>query len=47
MDIKVMQWRKTERERLVGERLAIPSDIRKRHAEQIVALKNSSAMPTG
>jgi 5,10-methenyltetrahydrofolate synthetase len=33
----VMRWRKAERERLIKERLAIPSAIRRRHAEQIAA----------
>lgn len=31
----VMRWRKVERERLIKERLAIPSDTRRRHAERI------------
>ena len=34
---EVMQWRKAERQRLIADRLAIPSDIRRRHADQIVA----------
>jgi 5,10-methenyltetrahydrofolate synthetase len=33
----VMRWRKAERERLIKERLAIPSTVRRRHAEQIAA----------
>jgi 5-formyltetrahydrofolate cyclo-ligase len=31
----VMRWRKVERERLIKERLALPSDTRRRHAERI------------
>ena len=34
---EVMQWRKAERQRLIAGRLAIPSDIRRRHADQIAA----------
>lgn len=33
----VMRWRKAERERLIKERLAIPSDVRRRQDEQIAA----------
>ena len=32
---EVMQWRKAERQRLIGERLAMNSDVRRRHAEHI------------
>jgi 5-formyltetrahydrofolate cyclo-ligase len=32
---EVMRWRKGERERLIKERLAIPSGIRRQHGEQI------------
>ena len=32
-----MQWRKAGRQRLIAGRLAIPSDIRRRHADQIAA----------
>jgi 5-formyltetrahydrofolate cyclo-ligase len=34
---QVMRWRKVERERLIKERLAIPSDVRRRHGERIAA----------
>ena len=34
---EVMQWRKAERQRLIGERLAMSSDLRRRHADQIGA----------
>jgi 5-formyltetrahydrofolate cyclo-ligase len=34
---EIMQWRKAERQRLVAERLAIDSDIRRRYADQIAA----------
>jgi 5-formyltetrahydrofolate cyclo-ligase len=34
---EVMQWRKAERQRLIGERLAIDGDARRRRAEQIAA----------
>ena len=30
-----MQWRKAERQRLIAERLAMDSDVRRRYAEQI------------
>lgn len=33
----VMRWRKAERERLIKQRLAIPSQVRHRHAERIAA----------
>ena len=32
---EVMQWRKAERQRLIGERLAINSDVRRLHDKQI------------
>jgi hypothetical protein len=31
-----MRWRKAERAKLIGKRLAIPSDIRRHHADQII-----------
>jgi 5-formyltetrahydrofolate cyclo-ligase len=34
---EIMQWRKAERQRLIAERLAIHSDIRRCHADQIAA----------
>jgi 5-formyltetrahydrofolate cyclo-ligase len=34
---EVMQWRKAERQRLIAERLAMNSDVRRRHADQIAA----------
>jgi 5,10-methenyltetrahydrofolate synthetase len=34
---EVIQWRKAERQRLIAERLAIPSDIRRHHADHITA----------
>jgi hypothetical protein len=34
---EVMQWRKAERQRLIGERLAINGDVRRRCADQIAA----------
>ncbi|RPI35979.1 MAG: 5-formyltetrahydrofolate cyclo-ligase [Hyphomicrobiaceae bacterium] len=34
---EVMRWRKVERKKLIGERLATPSDTRRRHADKIVA----------
>ena len=34
---EVMQWRKAERQRLIGKRLAMNSDVRRRHTEQIAA----------
>jgi 5-formyltetrahydrofolate cyclo-ligase len=34
---EVMQWRKAERQRLIGERLAIPGDIRRHQTDQIAA----------
>jgi len=34
---EVMQWRKAERQTLIGERLAMNGDERRRHANQIVA----------
>ena len=37
MDAEVMQWRKAERRRLVKERLAMNSEVRRRHADQIAA----------
>ena len=33
----VIQWRKAERQRLIADPLAIPSDVRRRYAEQIAA----------
>ena len=33
----VIQWRKAEHQRLIAERLAIPGDIRTRHADKIAA----------
>jgi 5,10-methenyltetrahydrofolate synthetase len=33
----VLRWRKAERERLLKERLAIPSDVRRRHGEIIAS----------
>ncbi|MCC7016821.1 MAG: 5-formyltetrahydrofolate cyclo-ligase [Rhodospirillales bacterium] len=33
----VMRWRKAERARLIGERLAIPIDVRRRDGERIAA----------
>jgi 5-formyltetrahydrofolate cyclo-ligase len=35
---EVMRWRKAERKRQIGKRLATPTDIRRRHADQIVAI---------
>lgn len=32
---EVMPWRKVERQRLIGERLALNSDVRRRYANQI------------
>jgi 5-formyltetrahydrofolate cyclo-ligase len=37
MDAEVTQWRKAERRRLVKERLAMNSEVRRRHADQIAA----------
>jgi 5,10-methenyltetrahydrofolate synthetase len=34
---EVMQWRKSERQRLIAERLAMNSDVRRRYANQIAA----------
>jgi len=34
---EVMQWRQAERQTLIGERLAMNGDERRRHANQIVA----------
>jgi 5-formyltetrahydrofolate cyclo-ligase len=34
---EVIQWRKAERQRLIAERLAMNSDVRRRHADQIAA----------
>jgi 5-formyltetrahydrofolate cyclo-ligase len=34
---EVMQWRKAERQRLIGERLAMNGDVRRRHGDQIAA----------
>jgi 5-formyltetrahydrofolate cyclo-ligase len=34
---EVMQWRKAERQRLIAERLAIPSDTRRGHGDQIAS----------
>ena len=34
---EVVQWRKAERQRLIGERLAIPGDIRRHQTDQIAA----------
>jgi 5,10-methenyltetrahydrofolate synthetase len=34
---EVIKWRKAERQRLIAERLAIHSDVRRRHADQIAA----------
>jgi len=34
---EVINWRKAERQRLIAERLAIPGDIRRRHADHIAA----------
>ena len=45
---EVMRWRKAERKKLIGERLATPSDTRRRHADKIVAsLEVSSPKPRG
>jgi hypothetical protein len=33
--VDVLRWRKAERERLLKERLAIPSDVRRRHGNLI------------
>ena len=38
MPIDVKRWRKAERARLIGERLAIGSDVRQRHADRICAV---------
>jgi hypothetical protein len=34
---EVMRWRKAERNKLIGERLATPSEIRRRHTDKIVS----------
>jgi 5,10-methenyltetrahydrofolate synthetase len=34
---EVMRWRKAERQRLIGKRLATPTYIRRRYADQIIA----------
>ena len=34
---EVIKWRKAERQRLIGERLAIPGDIRRHQTDQIAA----------
>ena len=34
---EVINWRKAERQRLIAERLAIPGDIRRRHADHTAA----------
>ena len=34
---EIMQWRKAERQRLIAERLALNSDVRRRYAEQIAS----------